>query len=209
MPQCPKEKVENKNLKPDVDAEAKKELLQPSSAYENSAAKAEDNKSSACLLLFFGAAGMIVMVLGIAGVLPFDLSGISKYMTYGIMSALFLLFIVMGMISMKSYRIFARKAESENSLRSTMEKWCRGHLEGGKLDEELRQGMNGESKESAGSACEAWENIAEEEKYFRRTSLVKEKIQKQFLNLDEGFLEHFIDEIYEEIFEKQDIGTKR
>lgn len=209
MPQCPKaqrpeEKVEKKEIiTADADMAAGEMPLQPSAVYENSAAKAEDNKSSAYLLLIFGVLGMIIMILGIVGVLPIQLHGTSKYMTYGIMSALFLLFIVMGMISMKSYRIFAKKAESEHSLRSTMEKWCLGQFEAEKLDEELFARENGCAAEEASEAIrEAWENMPEEEMYFKRVSLMKEKIQKQFLNLDEGFLEHFVDDLYGAIFEQ-------
>ena len=220
MPQCPEEKMEGKPVsttdfvsasedgkhqktEPEKMAAAEKTPLQPPTVYENSAAKAEDNKSSAYLLLLFGVVGMIIMILGIVGVLPIQLSGTSKYMTYGIMSALFLLFIVMGMVSMKSYRIFAKKAESENSLRSTMEKWCLSHFEAGKLDGELFEQENGcVSEEAPASVCEEWENMPEEEMYFKRVLLMKEKIQKQFLNLDEGFLEHFVDELYGEIFEQ-------
>ncbi|MDE5804332.1 MAG: hypothetical protein K2I22_15615 [Lachnospiraceae bacterium] len=203
MPQSPEEKVEKKKMTAESENAAEKTPLQPSAVYENSAAKAEDNKSSAYLLLIFGVVGMIIMILGIAGVLPIRLSGTTKYMTYGVMSALFLLFIVMGMVSMKSYRIFAKKAESENSLRSTMEKWCFSHFEAKELDEELFEQENGcVSEEAPASVREEWENMPEEEMYFKRVSLMKEKIQKQFLNLDEGFLEHFVDELYGEIFEQ-------
>lgn len=147
------------------------ETVAPSPFYENSAAKAEDNKSSAYTLLFVGILGMVVVVLGLTGILPLHLSGTSKYMTYGIMSALFLLFIVMGVISMKSYRIFAKKAESENSLRDTMEKWCLETLNPKELDAEI---------------FSEGETVSEEEKYFKRIRVVKGKIVSKFLNLDEG-----------------------
>lgn len=160
--------------------------IAPSALYENSEAKAEDNKMSAYTLLFVGITGMAVVVLGILGVLPFRLTGTTQYMTYGIMSALFLLFIVMGMVSMKSYRIFAKKAESENSIRSTMKKWCLETLHKEELDQEL---------------FSEDENVADEVKYFKRTGLLKERIAKQFVNLDQAFLDNFVDELYEDIFE--------
>ena len=156
--------------------------------YENSAIKAEDNKSSAYTLLIVGIAGMIVIALGLAGVLPIHLSGTSKYMTYGIMSALFILFIVMGMISMKSYQIFAKKAESEYTLKGSIEKWCLETLKQEQLDTEVFSDE---------------EMVSDEVKYFKRTTLLKEKIEKQFLNLDEAFLDNFVDEIYGDIFEEE------
>lgn len=154
--------------------------------YQDSATKAEENKSSAYTLLFVGVLGMIVIVLGLAGVLPIHLGGNSKYLTYGIMSALFLLFIVMGVLSMKSYRIFAKKAESENSLKDTIEKWCKDNLDATAIDEGLFE-----------------EDFSDEEKYFKRTGVVKEKIKKQFLNLDDAFLDDLVDGIYSEIFPEE------
>lgn len=166
--------------------EVEKAAEKPAAFYEDSASKAENNKSSAYTLLLAGIVGMVVIVLGMTGVLPFHLSGASKYMTYGLMGTLFLLFIVMGAVSMKSYRIFAKKAESEHKLRDVIEKWCLENLKAEELDKELF----GESE------------INEEEKYFKRTGLVKEKITRQFVNLDEAFLEAFVDEIYGDIFEE-------
>lgn len=160
--------------------------IAPSILYENSADRAAENKSSAYMLLIVGGLGLVVVALGIAGVLPFRLTGTMKYMTYGIMSALFILFIIMGVISMKSYHIFAKKAESENSLRSTIEKWCMENIKSSDFEGEI-------------SAAE----VSEEEKYFKRASWMKEKISKQFLNLDEAFLENFVDEIYDKIFEEE------
>lgn len=160
--------------------------IAPSSLYENSAERAADNKSSAYMLLIVGGLGLLVVALGIMGVLPFRLTGTMKYMTYGIMSALFILFIIMGIVSMKSYRIFAKKAESENSLRSTIEKWCLENVKSADFEGEI-------------SAAE----VSEEEKYFKRASWMKEKISKKFLNLDEAFLENFVDEIYDKIFEEE------
>lgn len=156
------------------------------SVYQDSATKAEENKSSAYTLLFVGILGMIVILLGLAGVLPIHLGGTSKYLTYGIMSALFLLFIVMGVLSMKSYRIFAKKAESENSLKDTIEKWCKENLDASAIDEGLFE-----------------EDCSDEEKYFKRTQVMKEKIKKQFLNLDDAFLDDLVDGIYSVIFPEE------
>lgn len=68
--------------------------------YMNSGAKAEENRSSAWVLLIVGALGILVMALGITGVLPFNIG--NPYMFYGVMSAVFILFIVMGVVSMRN-----------------------------------------------------------------------------------------------------------
>ncbi len=189
-------------LKQVVEEAETAERIRPVAPYQNSAAKAEDNKASAYMLLIFGVLGMVVVILGIAGILPIYLSGAGKYMAYGIMSALFLLFIVMGLVSMKSYRIFAKKAESENTLRSTIEKWCKENLTAENIDEALfKDAKDGETVDGGNVDDEtAHSEIAEEEKYFKRTSYMKEKITEKFLNLDEAFLDNFVDEMYTGIY---------
>ena len=42
----------------------------------------------------------------------------------------------------------------------------------------------------------------EELKYFQRTAYMKKTIQKQFVNLDESYLERLIEEVYPDIFEE-------
>lgn len=162
----------------------------PAGNYEDSAQKAEDNKSSGITLLGVGIFGMSFMILAMTGIIPLRLSASSSYMVYGVMSALFILFIVMGFVSMRNSKIFAKKAESENTLRSTMEEWCLKNLDAKELDKEAF-GL----EEST---------LAEEMKYFGRVAVLKKKISNQFLNLDSQFLEHFVDEIYEDIFEDED-----
>lgn len=168
---------------------ARERMPEPVGVYEDSAQKAENNRSSGILLLVVGIAGTVAMLLCMTGVIPIYLNATTGYMVYGVMSALFILFIVMGAISMRSSKIFAKKAESENSLRSTIEKWCLENLQAEELDREA-------FGEGAGE-------VPEEMKYFMRADLIKQKIQAQFMNLDLQFLEHFTDGIYEDIFEEE------
>lgn len=44
------------------------------------------------------------------------------------MSAVFILFIVMGVVSMRNAKLFEKKAESENSLVDTLLKWSEENL---------------------------------------------------------------------------------
>jgi hypothetical protein len=94
----------------------------------------------------------------------------------------------MGVVSMRNSKIFAKKAESENSLKSTIEKWCFENLIAEELDKEAF-GANAVS-------------VSEEAKYFGRAAIMKKKISNQFMNLDHQFLEHFVDEIYDDSFEE-------
>lgn len=151
--------------------------------YLNSSTRAEENRSSAWTLLLVGAVGMVFVILGIAGVLPIHVG--NTYMFYGVMSAVFILFLVMGVVSMKNAKIFARKAESENTLKDTMIQWYRENLTADLVDAEI----------------EDVQNTSDELLYFKRVQKLKEKFNNQFMNLDQAFLEHFIDdEVYEHVF---------
>lgn len=164
-------------------------VLKYTGVYQDSAAKAEDNKSSAYTLLFVGGVGLVVIALCMFGVIDLNLNETSKYMVYGVMGALFILFIVMGVVSMRSYKIFAQKAQKEDNLTGEIRKWCLADLTAEKVDEQL----SGEDKA-----------LADEMKYFKRTEILKKLISEKFLNLDEAYLEHFVDDIYPEIFEAEE-----
>lgn len=155
--------------------------------YMNSGAKAEENRSSAWVLLIVGVLGILVMALGIAGVLPFNIG--NPYMFYGVMSAVFILFIVMGVVSMRNAKLFEKKAESENSLVDTLLKWSEENLTAEKIDAQI---------ENAADA-------PEEALYYKRFEVIRNQINHQFMNLDQQMLENLIDtKIYEQTFPDTD-----
>ena len=78
------------------------------------------------------------------------------------------------------------KAKSEDSLLGELTKWCEGNLTAGMVDEVLFEDGTGE-----------------EQKYFLRTDRIKQIISNKFMNLDEAFLEHFVDEYYQRLFEDE------
>lgn len=165
------------------DAEAENAVW--SRAYQNSAQKAEDNKSSAYTLLFIGVIGLIVCILILSGVIPmYRNAATTRYLVCGVMSALFILFIVFGFVSMKTFKILSVKAKSEDSLLKEITKWCEENLTVEKIDEGLFDK----------------EEMPEEQKYFARTDKMKKIIQDKFMNLEEEFLDHFIDDYYQNLF---------
>ncbi len=154
--------------------------------YQNSAKQAEENRSSAYMLLIIGSIGLAIMILIFVEIIPLSLNPFNKYMMCGVMSVLFVLFIVMGVVSMKSSKVLAQKAESESNLTSEIRKWCEENM----IADEIDEGLFGEEKFES-----------DEIKYFKRTEKMKQQISYQFLNLDEGFLDTFVDDYYPIIFE--------
>ena len=97
------------------------------------------------------------------------------------MGSLFVLFIVMGFLSIKSYKKFEIKANEEDTLTKNLSSWCKENLTKEVIDSDL-------------------DEVNEELLYFYRTEKIKELIKDKFMNLDEAFLDSFIDDIYPEIF---------
>ena len=159
-----------------------------SGLYRNSAQKAEDNRTSAWPLLTVGVLGLVFLALAMLDVIPLRFGGITRFMVYGVMFALFVLFLVMGIVSLRNSKIFARKAESENTLFDSMKSWCLSNLTPEGIDEDLFQKEN---------------ELTEEMKYFERHAKLKRILSDKYMNLDEGFLEDFVDRIYEEIYKEQ------
>lgn len=153
--------------------------------YMDNKERAAENRSSAWTLLLVGGVGLVVIILGYLGYLPFTVSGPSKFMIYGMMGALFILFIVMGFVSLKKSKVYSSQAKEDNELESTLKDWCKQAFENGRIDTMLGMEVMGAS---------------EEELYFKRTSAMKMMIKGQFVNLDDSFIEHFIDEMYDELF---------
>lgn len=157
--------------------------------YQSSAAKAADHRSSAYTLLAVGGIGLIAVVLIFFNVIPlYRTSGAGRYLACGVMGAMFLLFIIFGIVSLRDSGILLVKAKSESTLVSEITRWCVQNLDAAAIDEMLF---------SEGAA----EDMTEEEMYYRRTEKMKALIEDKFMNLDEAFVDDFVDGYYQELYE--------
>ena len=166
----------------DFDEEEAKPTVQK--AYRNSAEQAKENRASAFSLLFVGGAGFVFILLFFLDVSDLHMTLLSKYMVSGVMGVLVILFIVMGIISLRNSKILKKKAYKENNLTQEIKRWC----------------MDRFRKEEIDAILEI-DKQQEELQYFARAKYMKEAIQKQFMNLEEGYLDRLIEEVYAEIFE--------
>ena len=128
---------------------------------------------------------MIGLGLLLSGVLPVRLDPSSQFLTCLVMAALFLVFIVMGVLSFRSWREQEGKAVRESSLKEELTRYCRKNLDPASID--LDAGVGADDPE--------------EVRYFKRMERMKLRISENFLNLEEGYLESFLDEIYPSLFD--------
>lgn len=154
--------------------------------YVNNAEKAEENRTSAYTLLIVGGIGFVLVLLFFMDVIAIPMAVFSKYLVSGVMGVVFLLFFVMGIISLRNFEVFKKRAVKENSLTEEIKKWCFQNLNRDQIDSEI-----------------SFEHSEEELKYFQRFEYVKNAVSKKFVNLDEAYLERLVEEMYPKMFEEE------
>ena len=169
--------------------QSEKVKVELASAYVDSDSIAKENKSSAAALLFTGFLGLAIDLLVFFDVINVLGNSGNKYFICGIMGTIFLLFIVMGFYSLKSSKVWTIKANNEKNLIESLDKWCDENLNGVSIDNILNDELDN------------FKDLTEEAKYFSRAGKIKELILKEFVNLEDSFLEHYIDEYYPKLYE--------
>ncbi len=154
--------------------------------YMDSAERAEDNRSSAWTLLLVGGIGVIVLILGFFGIIPFPVRGFSKYMFFGVLMVLCLIFIVSGFISLKKSKVYSAAAETEKDNKQMIIDWC--------IENEVVQKIN-DSLINEGE-------LSVEEEYFKRSERLKHVVFSQFQSMSIEFLSDVVDDIYDSLFEE-------
>lgn len=166
--------------------EEEQEPVEIVKVYQDKNSKAEDFKSSAYTLLFVGILGLVALILIELGVLPFTLVAPGKYITYGVMGGLFVIFIIMGISSLKSSKKYMLEAKSEDELTDKIKNWV----------------MTNVSKDMIVEKAGLDEITPEEMKYFKYFEILKESIREQFGVLDASYLESISEELYGKLFEE-------
>lgn len=185
-----KELNENKEIHfTDKDAEIPAvRIAKQAGVYRNSKELSNENKSSAYILLPVGVLGMIVLVLICMDIIPLYSGLISKIITSVVMGSLFIVFIVMGIISLKNAKKFDKKASEEGNLTKEIMKYFETNFSQEAIDEKLSDSQ--------------WDEQTEEEKYFKRTACIRELLTKQFMNLEDNYIDFMCDEIYTKFYEE-------
>lgn len=159
---------------------------QDGTIYKGRAEKAEEFKSSGLVLLFVSILGFLFMILLNMEILPFHLRNLQ--MVNVIMLLLFLFFFVFGIISLLGAKEYEHEAVEEKNLTKEIKSWVKGNLTAEETD-----------KESGADTDEPEEIL-----YFKRYEWLKNTISEKFVNLDEDYLDHLIESVYQTLYESDE-----
>ena len=165
------------------------EQLTAGNVYENSKEKYQDNLSSAITFLVCGIAGLVIVLLNDFGVLHFfSLKGASGILTNVVLIGLFAAFIVIAFISFKAARNAKSKIAAESRTNTEIQDW-------------LSENLNAEIIDSSYDGSE----LADEMKYFNRSSYIKNVISEKYPDLKEEIADAIADEYIEKIFSGKNV----
>lgn len=180
-----KEVTNEKNITTDTpDNENIIEQLTTGINYENSNEKYQDNLSSAITFLVCGIGGLIVVLLNDIGILKFfTYKGASGILTNVVLIGMFVAFIVIAAISFKAAKRAKSNISTEEKTNSEIQDWLTSNITADMID-----------------ASYDGSQMAEEMKYFSRSSYIKNEINKKYPDLNDDIVDSIADEYIEKIF---------
>ncbi len=172
------------NLAENLEDEVNKK---PASAtYVSAKDKYEERQSSAFSTLFVGVLGMIFMILKFMGISFISLSGSSDILFNITMTAIFAIFIIVGIVTYNTAKALKNTITEEENIIEDLKKFFENEITAESIDNEC-----------------SFTDETEELKYFARQSCIKEKINAKFNVSDENLIDQIIDEYYPLIFKDE------
>jgi hypothetical protein len=165
--------------------EAASEQNRESSAtgvYADKETKAEDYKSSAITLALVGTVGIILIILHAIGIIPITLPTSTKVMMYFVMGAMFIIFLICGALSWKSYKRLLVENDVEKAFIAEAETFLKTIS-----TEQIEEGLD-------------LSEVSEEMKYFKRTAVLKQILQEKYPETTEELIDFLADEYYDQQF---------
>lgn len=173
-----KEKDDYREETPGDEINAFDEEEEDNSPYVMKADQYKDLSGTVWVFLFFGVAGLIIVILNIIGILNF----FNGWIPNSVMGALFLFFIYVALSTNKKAKAVQAEIEEENKLTEKINEWLKQNI-----TEEFLSSIHNE-------------NISEELNYIKKTDTIKEMLMKEFGNQNLAYLDRLIEEYYNENF---------
>lgn len=154
-------------------------------AFVKSSEKYLDMKSSAYMLLIVGIAGALSLLADFFDLIDFGFQSIGEWMFFGVMGCLFGIFIIVGIMTMRSAQRIQKNIREEENFNAMILDWAKENIQKETIDTSLPT------------------DIAEEEKYFYQSDWIKQVLTQEFGELDASYLEEITEEIYQTIYETE------
>lgn len=151
--------------------------------YVKKSDKYEDVRSSAFTMLIVGMLGIIFVVLTITQVIKIPFNPTTAWLFYGIMGAVFVAFVVGGLVSFSRAKKLQAEAEIEDAKIDEINAWAKENL----------------TQTSVDSGLDLNESV--EILYFSRAEKIKNTLMLQFEDVDEGLIDLLTESIYTKLYE--------
>ena len=152
------------------------------SPYQNKKDQLEDVRSSAASFLAVGIIGIVLVVLILAGIIPFPFAASSKALMLGVMSLLFLVFIGIGIYSARKVNGLRQEAKEEDDRTSQIISWFTATYTKADIEEDLELQASNEIN------------------YYARTNRIRELIRREYA-LNEDYMDTLAETLYEHYYE--------
>lgn len=150
-----------------------------SAPYVMKADQYKDLTGTVGVFLFFGIAGLIVVVINIIGVINI----FNGWIPNTVMAALFLFFIYVALSTNKKAKKVQAEIDEENALTEKINEWLKKNI----------------TEEFLASIHNA--DISDELNYIKKTDMIKELLIKEFGNQNLSYLDRLIEEYYYNTFD--------
>jgi len=155
--------------------------------YENSQEKYSNNMSSAITFFICSICGFIVLGLNWFGVLNFIKGkSASSIFTYVVMCLVFLVFLVIAITTLRAALTAKANISKENDTINNIRRWIKDNI----TIEAVEASYDGDE-------------LAEEMRYFYRSSYIRDKVKDEFSSLPDDLLDNITDEFIENSFNSE------
>lgn len=189
-------KVENAEITIDLDSltpEQKEELmneiakaksLRKAESYKGAKEKASETFASGMMLLIIGIIGFVFVLLVELNIITFiAFTSVFARVLFGLAGVFFILLAYFGINALGKHNKYADDIKKESLEKEELDRFVKFNLTIDYID----------------AKCDA-ANTPSDLIYFKRTAFIKESILNQFSDLDDNFLDDYIDEFYSEIY---------
>lgn len=153
--------------------------------YVKKADKYEDIKSSSVTMLIVGLLGLIFVTLSLTKVINIPFNTTTSWLFYTIMTSVFIIFVVAGIVSFMHAKEVKDEAEIENKIIDEINNWADENINSNIID----------------SGLDLTQTV--EILYFSRFERIKELLMHKFEDVDEGLIDLLTENIYQKMYENQ------